>query len=314
VHLYKYLSPSRVSVLRELGIRFTPPTEFNDPFEVVPNVATVLPPSSTDEYLADFAPQARQYFEEALDKELAAYGLPVELKSLLTYPSLGHDVVRVMARVLPFVTDEMRPTFGRRMQERFGKKFGILSLAESPANLLMWAHYGDSHKGFVIEFDAADKFFDQRQSPVDTLRYVRKIEYSIDRPAITLFDPAEDDVAHAERMVAATLLTKGQDWSYEREWRLILPLDEPEAHPREVRGEVHLFPVAPSAITAVILGSRCSEELRAAVNEALTSHEELAHVELRQASTSHTRYEVTIQPLARSGTLLPSDPITHAKL
>ena len=30
---------------------------------------------------------------------------------------------------------------------------GIISLSESPDNLLMWSHYGDDHKGMVVEFD-----------------------------------------------------------------------------------------------------------------------------------------------------------------
>src|SRR5229473_1978376 len=34
----------------------------------------------------------------------------------------------------------------------------ILSLTETPTDSLMWAHYGEDHKGFVIGYDTSDPF------------------------------------------------------------------------------------------------------------------------------------------------------------
>src|SRR4051794_23662244 len=39
LRLFKYCCAERLDVLRNNRIRFTPPSEFNDPFEIVPHVA-----------------------------------------------------------------------------------------------------------------------------------------------------------------------------------------------------------------------------------------------------------------------------------
>lgn len=38
-------------------------------------------------------------------------------------------------------------------------ELGVISLTESYNNTLMWAHYGDEHKGVVVEFDFSVPFF-----------------------------------------------------------------------------------------------------------------------------------------------------------
>jgi|SRR5580658_5344823 hypothetical protein len=52
----------------------------------------------------------------------------------------------------------------RWLMSSFERRHGVLCLSEAPANLLMWAHYADSHRGFVVEFDPASPFFCQRDS------------------------------------------------------------------------------------------------------------------------------------------------------
>uniref|UniRef100_UPI0020CD2CC1 DUF2971 domain-containing protein n=1 Tax=Vibrio cholerae TaxID=666 RepID=UPI0020CD2CC1 len=39
------------------------------------------------------------------------------------------------------------------------QSYGILCLSAKEDSLLMWSHYGNSHKGYVIEFDTSHKFF-----------------------------------------------------------------------------------------------------------------------------------------------------------
>lgn len=59
---------------------------------------------------------------------------------------------------LPFAEDAaaklmemLVPRIREIMCEKFEELIGILCLTESPTNLLMWAHYADSHAGFVLE-------------------------------------------------------------------------------------------------------------------------------------------------------------------
>jgi len=41
-------------------------------------------------------------------------------------------------------------------RELFSKIIGLVCLTENPLDMLMWAHYGESHKGFVAEFGPSD--------------------------------------------------------------------------------------------------------------------------------------------------------------
>ncbi len=53
MRLYKYLPPARLDVLT-CRLRFTQAEEFNDPFEMLPNIEAMLPPEKLQDYLARF--------------------------------------------------------------------------------------------------------------------------------------------------------------------------------------------------------------------------------------------------------------------
>lgn len=100
---------------------------------------------------------------------------------------------------------------------------GIFSVSETPRNPLMWAHYADQHKGLCIGFN--DDIFSEMKKPEDNsigfLEFkpvkVNYDNYRFDRQAI--FD-AETIVFDA---VKKHLLTKSDEWIYEKEHRCILP-------------------------------------------------------------------------------------------
>ena len=50
---------------------------------------------------------------------------------------------------------------------RLFQRAGILSLSEVNDDILMWAHYGDCHKGFCIEYErSADNVLGKQAAPV----------------------------------------------------------------------------------------------------------------------------------------------------
>jgi hypothetical protein len=67
-----------------------------------------------------------------------------------------------------------------------------------------------------------------------------------------------------------------------------------------INDHVHLFKVPPSAITAVILGSRASAETTRAVHATLAEKSDLQHVALYQTRTSDTRFEVVLSSVSRN--------------
>lgn len=85
------------------------------------------------------------------------------------------------------------------------KLFGVLCLTPHRDNLLMWAHYGDSHKGVCIGFDVGSDFFQSAFC----------VEYQDDYPLIKFGYADSDDI------LKKSILTKGKCWEYEHEWRVI---------------------------------------------------------------------------------------------
>jgi len=89
------------------------------------------------------------------------------------------------------------------------KALGVLSLTERADDMLMWAHYADSHRGYCLELDAT----------IEPLSLAYRVQYAQERPTFRIFDPNRADI------IARTLLHKADFWSHEREWRIVRPAD-----------------------------------------------------------------------------------------
>jgi hypothetical protein len=154
--LYKFFPNERVDFVHHRLVRLTPPTAFNDPFDMLPVVESVFRTKRATN---------------------AAKPRPGTLGSVL---SDIHALGERMADSL----------FNRRglLQEYLSITYGILCLSERYDSLLMWAHYASDHKGFVVEFDASHAWFNQgTANPGEVgVGVVRKITYSDERPTVSL--------------------------------------------------------------------------------------------------------------------------------
>jgi hypothetical protein len=106
--------------------------------------------------------------------------------------------------------------------------FGILSLTSKPTNYLMWSHYANSHKGFVIGFGTKElKEF--LQSSLCTAIYSNEL------PRISLFGGVAD-------FHKTLLATKSKVWEYEDEYRItkVHAANKPFIIPKSIIKEVYL--------------------------------------------------------------------------
>ena len=88
------------------------------------------------------------------------------------------------------------------------KSFSVCCFMEENASYLMWSHYGDGHKGFCIEYDFSEDKFNRFVYPVCYREKVFELDLSIKNVD---FLPV--------------MISKMKDWSYEKEWRIILSDD-----------------------------------------------------------------------------------------
>jgi len=126
------------------------------------------------------------------------------------------------------------------------QKWRVLSLSATSTHDLMWSHYADGHKGVALVFDASRGEF--------ALAY--KVAYTAERI------PLDITTQDLMEILRATLLSKRESWAYEQEFRCIAPeLWEPDT----LRLDGRFLRFAPAQLLGVILGAKISQDDEAEV-------------------------------------------------
>lgn len=147
---------------------------------------------------------------------------------------------------------------------------GTLCLNTDPFHQLMWSHYGDSHKGICIQFDARSEFFSNTEP----------VCYSADRPRLNIFSQNQDD------QFRHSVLTKSDVWAYEKEWRIVFA------------GYVGHNDIPAESITGVILGARADEGSCAAIQQ--WANQNAKQIPVYKASLHDGSYRIEIPGLPTS--------------
>lgn len=270
--LYKYYPPERIGFLRNGLIRFTPPSELNDPFEFGFAISKVVDDES--EYVRSRVDEGltRSALREKVDKRIDGQRVPGTNRSLRRrQKSIAKNTIRkrgdeLISLARPQVTSELtshisefKERFPRHIFEEERDRAGVFSLSSSAVSQPMWAHYAKGHRGFLVEIDPS--------IPINVDLIQAKAEYSI---------PVQCNYTHNRQFDAAIdsdfrkmLAIKHPEWAYEKEWRYI-------AHQNAVQqahggAAPNLVPINQRAVTGVVLGALCNGleeiELRQQLNE-----------------------------------------------
>lgn len=239
--LYKYCPVTEYSLdsLRTGAFWFATPRSFNDPFDCAITIA-----------------------EDALQE------------------SIEHVLRRITAN--PRVANSIPPErwqADERDAQAFAKfrhslsivlnDAGVLCLAEACDDLLMWGHYGNSHRGICIGF--------QRDPSTVLGKAAQPVKYRSDYPRLSFadFDPAINP-----HSLDWLWLTKAAAWSYEREWRVLMPQGN------------RLYSID-APITTVVFGACISDADRHAIWEAANAGGRSPA--FRQAMPSRNRFELEMK-------------------
>ena len=165
---------------------------------------------------------------------------------------------------------------------------GILSLSETPDNLLMWAHYAEGHTGFVLVLDGSHDFFKENDSLIGFAEPER-VAYRSERPRMTIEETSK------EAALKEIFFVKGLDWKYEKEWRYLKALADTDKRLRDADNpDVNLFKLPPKCVIGVILGCYRSQKLEEKILSLQREDSEFGHVQIRQARASETHYRLEI--------------------
>ena len=188
IYLYKHqpITESRLKILTEGTISFTKPDKFNDPFDSVGNIHDNYHFSGKD-------------LKEIFKKQ----GIKISLKM-------------AEKRAQKYKKDELKKINDLSFFAEMNSNIGICCLNHNPLNILMWSHYGDSHKGFLVEFKFKKQ--DLLKATIQ-YRYFQPIpvNYSDEIPVISL----DDRMNNGGTNVFEAYTTKSVEWSYEKEFRVV---------------------------------------------------------------------------------------------
>jgi len=274
MELFKYLNESRTTVLEDGLIRFTQPASFNDPFELKPEILSLSATPYTQESIE------RQYS----DVFRAVYELLApEKKSSMSFEQAVASIDK--SQLFGSVSSMIGAQTGfvkSKLHSFLGSQIGILSLTENPHNLLMWAHYANEHKGYLIGFDSEHEFFDQRLSVRDHLRCLRKVNYSKNMPILDITRIRSID----------ELMVKGIDWCYEQEWRMVLDIKDSDKKIESEMDPIHLFRIPFEAFKSLRIGARTRPEIKQLLLDTVGKNSELDHLSIYEMSVHESKYEL----------------------
>ena len=242
-------------VLTNRTLRWSSPILFNDPFDITQELRLDFDEAKLDAVLTD------RY------ASLIEQGDPTN--------SVKQPELAFLLRMLMHANPEARRTFAselcqsidaptsgqtesfKELKDKWKEMvptFRVLCLSELYDVTPMWAHYAEQHKGVVLEFSAIDELDSQ-------FLVARPVVYQDTPPSIA------DPEAWASCMLGQGETTysdlfseyeymKTNEWSYEREWRIVSGAR---------LGETGLFRddgYQPDELTRICFGSKCSTEDR----------------------------------------------------
>ncbi len=210
VFKYEGFNVNSLLNLKKQSIYFGSPARFNDPFDCT--ITTRIQEPTSDE------------LQEMRQCYLARDDTPEDAKRQLNSMSpreLRDSLVGSFTAIY------------QQQKEHFLATKGITCFSEEHDNLLMWAHYGDSYRGFCLEFRTDIEPFKSK---------LRRVDYVDDIPEISLVPFVRD--RDASQLIEKAYCTKSRSWAYEKEWRAI----------HHEAGTLYKY--TPDALKAVYFGPR----------------------------------------------------------
>lgn len=272
MELYKYMPDKSFEkyIINGPTIRFTPPWDFNDPFEFYPAISGYR---DEDKWKAESSNNIQEEFE----------------KGLLHFPKRDRGRVRkiIMAKKKSAVSMVMMSTIhivqDKKIYDELYKEMGVFCATVDGLNILMWSHYANNHNGVAISFDSDDTFFKKVPLPLGKFR---KVLYRKER----LILPAEEMINPEQWYI------KSDMWEYEHEYRLVSAL-KVEAKYDWVDMEKGVCRIPKSVIKSVTFGCKCSNKQIDDWRKQLSDNGGFEHLKFYKAEMDKLEYKLNIVPL-----------------
>lgn len=287
-HFYKYMtSETAIKVISSQSLRWSSPLKFNDPF---------------DHQIGFSFPFTGEEIGEALLKEmeLIIFGGKVSFKEPTQISAIAmrlsaekenlpkDNIIKDFAGVVEEIAgnmDDLVDNLHAAVQKHMTHS-RVLCVTEKNDNVVMWSHYADEHRGVVLELRCIDEID-------NTLLAACKVKYSRQFPSFPSLDSFVKHLTGEEPLDLPKLsweiaFTKHEDWSYEKEWRVHIPLL------REPPGNGYsLYNEDPRVFGKVYLGCRIPDSDAARVTA--TAKEYIPHAKVLKGKRSRTAFALIFE-------------------
>jgi len=178
--LFKYypISKNQLNALAQGKLWYSKPARFNDPFDT-------------------------RFYVDGKVHTYANETDPAKLNS-----AFGSDMSDAIVSRKISLKDKL-DEFEREIEE-----LGILSLAVSNKNLLMWSHYASEHQGMCLEFSR------EPDNKLASYKETQPIFYTDNHPTLRVSSLLDKDKKLSSKR--RILYAKSKHWGYEDEWRHIV--------------------------------------------------------------------------------------------
>lgn len=278
--IFKYVGSDRIDIVEKLFIRFTQPSRFNDPFEMRLSVE-------------DHTPEKLDAAQEIVNRKMhRQFVLAGGKKTYEEFRKIQNDFNRSAMNRLKFDLPYQKQAATTHAFQKWDSQVGILSLSAAEKNLLMWAHYADSHRGMLIEFDPKHLFFNaaNRTDAEFDFGMLTEVFYSKTRP--------KDHVEKTSLLeIIPMLKTKSVEWIKEQEWRVYQLLENCD-HKTTIRNEtVYLFKLPSDCIKRVVVGCNMDLLNRKKVVDVVRTNQKLKGVKIEQSVLDLDSFSLKYEPL-----------------
>ena len=241
--VFKYVGSKEyhLDILRKLQIRFTQPSDLNDPDDCFPEVG---PPTDV-----------RRYVDRVIERTKPSHPLatlsPLEIRRRAEFKIAEYK--ENPADLIENAKKNVRKWFN---------SIGVLSLAGSNENQTLWERYAENGAGFVVGF--RPRFPPIAKTPEDAPDEgnIRRIQYLPNKTVIPVdeFENNSGDFPFQKR----------EKWKCEGEWRVIRRLSRREISTNDSTGTegIFLWRIDPRGIARIDIGERVANETVAAILEA----------------------------------------------
>lgn len=275
--LYKYrgINGNSLDNLQNDTAWFSGAADFNDPYDsaLSIDIEMVHYKKIKDNVLEEFCNKFKVNFDE-VSRMLESFSLnesvTVLLNSLGANNSQAENLWGKVEKIKEETSDLFEDFAGNIILE-YQQRIFATCFSEDDLSMLMWSHYADDHKGMVLEYD-----FNGMNMGDEALWGLHPVDYVKD-----LMNHSEiaEKLKYNPLSSIHAAISKSTEWSYEKEWRMILYRDK----------GIKPFNYEIIKPKYVILGARVSEENKSKVLEIA----EQKNIPVKQIRLDRSKYGLT---------------------